>query len=137
VELWRHACEVSLIEVPERFIDQYDLYLERGTGSVLAGWVHVALGQAGQKVELEIPELGARTSATTGQDGRAPIRLAAKGLERWSPEAPKLDGVTLRVGAERLDELMGFRTIETQGTEILLNGKPIFLRGVSISAEAP
>jgi beta-glucuronidase len=32
---------------------------------------------------------------------------------------------------------MGFRTIETRGTEILLNGKPIFLRGVSIHAEAP
>jgi beta-glucuronidase len=32
---------------------------------------------------------------------------------------------------------MGFRTIETRGTEILLNGKPIFLRGVAIHAEAP
>ena len=30
-----------------------------------------------------------------------------------------------------------FRTIETRGTSILLNGKPIFLRGVSIHAEAP
>jgi beta-glucuronidase len=33
--------------------------------------------------------------------------------------------------------LIGFRTIETRGTEILLNGKPIFLRGVAIHAEAP
>jgi beta-glucuronidase len=32
---------------------------------------------------------------------------------------------------------MGFRTIETRGTEILLNGKPIFLRGIAIHAEAP
>jgi beta-glucuronidase len=36
-----------------------------------------------------------------------------------------------------IEDLIGFRTIETRGTEILLNGKPIFLRGVSIHAEAP
>ena len=60
-----------------------------------------------------------------------------KGLERWSPENPKLYKVELRAGADSIHELMGFRTIETRGTEILLNGKPIFLRGVSIHAEAP
>jgi beta-glucuronidase len=32
---------------------------------------------------------------------------------------------------------MGFRTIEVRGTDILLNGKPVFLRGISIHAEAP
>ncbi len=32
---------------------------------------------------------------------------------------------------------MGFRTIETRGTQILLNGQPVFLRGISIHAEAP
>jgi beta-glucuronidase len=34
------------------------------------------------------------------------------------------------------DEI-GFRTIEVQGTKILLNGKPIFLRGISMHEEAP
>jgi len=32
---------------------------------------------------------------------------------------------------------MGFKTIEARGTQILLNGNPIFLRGVAIHAEAP
>jgi beta-glucuronidase len=32
---------------------------------------------------------------------------------------------------------MGFRTVEVRGTQILLNGSPIFLRGVSVHAEAP
>ena len=52
--------EVSLIEVPDAFIDQYDLHLERGEGSAIAGWVHVDGGQPGEKVEVEIPELGAQ-----------------------------------------------------------------------------
>ncbi len=32
---------------------------------------------------------------------------------------------------------IGFRTIETKGTKILLNGKPTFLKGISIHEEAP
>jgi beta-glucuronidase len=128
---------VSLIEVPAAFIDQYDLHLERGEGSVVKGWVHVVGGLASEKVEVEIPELGARTSATTDNDGRALIEFAVKGLERWSPETPKLYRVAVRAGTDSIDELMGFRTVEVRGTEILLNGKPIFLRGVSVHAEAP
>ncbi|HUB30526.1 MAG TPA: glycoside hydrolase family 2 TIM barrel-domain containing protein [Terracidiphilus sp.] len=129
--------EVSLIEVPEAFIDQYDLHLERGTVESIGGWMHVMGGQAGEDVQVDIPELGARGEAKTGADGRAAIHLEAKGLERWSPETPKLYKVVLRSGNDSIDELMGFRTVETRGTEILLNGKPIFLRGVSIHAEAP
>jgi len=129
--------EVSLIEVPETFIDQYDVHLERGEGSTIGGWVHVDGGKAGEKVEVEIPELGVRSSATTGEEGKAALHFEVKGLERWSPETPKLYKVVLRAGADSIDELIGFRTVETRGTEILLNGKPIFLRGISIHAEAP
>ena len=129
--------EVSLIDVPEAFIDQYDLHLERGEGSTIAGWVHVVGAHTGEKVEVEIPELGAHATASTGEDGKAAIHFEVKGFERWSPETPKLYKVTVRAGADSIDELIGFRTMETRGTEILLNGKPIFLRGVSIHAEAP
>jgi beta-glucuronidase len=129
--------EVSLIEVPDEFIDQYDLHLERGEGSTIAGWAHVMGAHAGEKVEAEIPELGAKTEATTGEDGRALIHFDVKGLERWSPETPKLYKVTIVTGQDSIHELMGFRTVEVKGTEILLNGKPVFLRGISIHAEAP
>lgn len=45
----------------------------------------------------------------------------------------------MRVEAEgdSVREQIGFRTIETRGTEILLNGKPLFLRGISAHEEAP
>jgi beta-glucuronidase len=128
---------VSLIEVPEAFIDQYDLHLARGEGSTIEGWVHVNGGQPGAKVDVEVRELGASTSAVTGDDGRAAIHFEVSNLVRWSPETPKLYKVKIRAGHDALDDLIGFRTIETRGTEILLNGKPIFLRGVSVHAEAP
>jgi beta-glucuronidase len=129
--------EVSLIEVPETFIDQYDLHLKRGEGSIIEGWVHVANGQPGAKVDVEIPELSAKASGSTADDGRATIHVDVNNLQRWSPESPRLYKVAIHAGADSIDELMGFRTIETRGTEILLNGKPIFLRGICIHAEAP
>jgi len=128
---------VSLIEVPAAFIDQYDLHLARGSGCVIEGWVHVDGRQPGAKVEVEIPELAAKTSAIAGADGRAAIRVSVQGLERWSPETPKLYKVKLSAGQDSIEDLIGFRTVETRGSEILLNGKPIFLRGVCIHAEAP
>jgi len=36
-----------------------------------------------------------------------------------------------------VEDSIGFRTIEVRGGEILLNGRPIFLRGVCIHEEAP
>jgi beta-glucuronidase len=128
---------VSLIEVPEAFTDQYDLHLSRREADQIEGWVHVMGAQPGAKVEVEIPELGAKTSAVAGGDGRAAIAMAAPGLERWSPETPKLYKVIVRAGPDSIEDLIGFRTVETRGTEILLNGKPIFLRGISIHGEAP
>ena len=128
---------VSLIEVPDAFTDQYDLHLSRREADQIEGWVHVMGAQPGAKVEVEIPELGAKTSAVAGGDGRAAIAMAAPGLERWSPETPKLYKVIVRAGPDSIEDLIGFRTVETRGTEILLNGKPIFLRGISIHGEAP
>jgi beta-glucuronidase len=128
---------VSLIEVPEAFIDQYDVHLKRGEGSTIEGWVHVRDGQPGAKVEVEIPDLAAKVDVVTGEDGKAAFKVQVNGLMRWSPESPKLYEVEVRAGQDSVEDLIGFRTIETRGTEILLNGKPVFLRGVSIHAEAP
>jgi len=128
---------VSLIELPEAFIDQYDVHLSRGSDATIEGWVHVMDAQPGAQVEVEISELGAKTSAAVGDRGRATFTVPVKGLERWSPETPKLYNIKLTAGQDSIEDLIGFRTIETRGTEILLNGKPIFLRGVSIHAEAP
>jgi len=128
---------VSLIELPDAFIDQYDVHLSRAEGSVIEGWIHVDGGKAGDKVQVEIPELKSTGSGVLTAEGRAQIHLAISNLDRWSPENPKLYKVILRAGEDSIEENIGFRTIETRGSEILLNGKPIFLRGISIHAEAP
>ena len=60
-------------------------------------WEH----RRAKEVEVEIPELGAHATASTGEDGQAAIHFEVKGLERWSPETPKLYKVTVRAGHGR------------------------------------
>jgi beta-glucuronidase len=129
--------EISLITVPNTFIDQYDLHLSRTEDSVIEGWAHLAGAGAGVPIEVEIPELHAKAHATTDAAGKAAIHFTVSSLERWSPEHPKLYAIKLHSDADSIDEQMGFRTIEARGTQVLLNGKPVFLRGISIHAEAP
>ena len=38
-------------------------------------------------------------------------------------------------GDDKVADRIGFRTIETRGKDILLNGKPVFLRGISLHEE--
>jgi len=133
--------DVSLVDLPAQFIDDYDLHLSRTDRSLIEGYVHVEGASPGTSVTVTIPELRAKAEATVDAESRAPITLPVKSLSLWSPESPKLYKVEIATGsgptADSLTDDIGFRTIETRGTQILLNGKPVFLRGVSIHAEAP
>ncbi len=129
--------DVSLIETPTAFIDDYSLQLQRGETPTISGWVHVVGAEAGAQVTVKIAEINLAQTAPTDADGRAAFTFAAAKLQRWSPGNPKLYDIEISVGGDRLKDTIGFRTIEVQGDNILLNGKPIFLRGVSIHAEAP
>ena len=129
--------DVSLVEVPEQFVDDYSLQLKRGTKTDIEGWVHVDGAQPGMTVTVSIPEQHLSETAKVESDGRARIQLHADNLELWSPDHPKLYKVEIGVDQDTLEDDIGFRTIEVRGTEILLNGKPIFLRGISVHAEAP
>jgi beta-glucuronidase len=133
--------DVSLVTVPQQFIDDYDLHLNLADRSLIEGYVHVEGAPAGTQVTVTIPELNAKTLAMTDANSRAAISLPVKSLSLWSPENPRLYKVTLATDpgptGDSLTDDIGFRTIEARGTQILLNGKPVFLRGVSIHAEAP
>jgi beta-glucuronidase len=129
--------DVSIVTVPKAFIDDFELHLDRATRSTISGYVHVEGAGAGTAVTVSLPEAGVHADGVTDAEGRVAISLPATGLTLWSPETPKLYKVVMKAGADELTDTMGFRTIETRGTEILLNGKPLFLHGVSIHAEAP
>jgi beta-glucuronidase len=128
--------DVMLVEVPATFIQDYWVQLERSSRSEIAGWVQLNGTQAPQRVTLEIPEARLSETITTDASGWAKFHFAAS-VELWSPEHPKLYDVLLTSGSDSIRDQIGFRTIEAQGANILLNGKPLFLRGISMHEEAP
>jgi beta-glucuronidase len=129
--------DVILIETPETFIRDYWIQLAKGSRDQIDGWVQLD-GNRGpqQRVLIDIPEAGIKTSAITNADGRAGFHVPAR-LQLWSPKNPKLYDVKISAGDDTVHDSIGFRTIETRGSQILLNGEPIFLRGISLHEEAP
>jgi beta-glucuronidase len=128
--------DVYLFETPEQYIDAFDLHLKRGSADTIEGWVHVEGAPAASSVKVSLAD-GATATGAIGGDGKAQIVIHDSKLQLWSPQTPKLYQVTIESGADKLQDDMGFRTIEVRGTQILLNGKPIFLKGMSVHAEAP
>jgi beta-glucuronidase len=128
--------EVLLVETPATFVRDYSVQLVKGTTTEVAGWVQLDGVSPAQPVTVEILEAGVRKTFTPDANGRVDFRFPAK-VELWSPENPKLYDVVVSAGADTLHDAIGFRSIEVKGTQILLNGKPIFLRGISMHEEAP
>jgi beta-glucuronidase len=134
--------DVSVVTVPDSFVDDYDLHLSRTDRKTIEGYVHVVDAAAGTQVRVRIPELNVSTDAVVDATGKAAITLTPSAIALWGPGHPKLYKVEIATGAsaegrDTLTDEIGFRTVEVQGTKILLNGQPIFLHGISIHTEAP
>ncbi len=130
--------EVKLIEEPAVFIRDYSLGLERGTANphLVSGWVDMSGAADGEVVTVNLPELSVKKEFTV-KGGRAEVQFELPAFQAWSPETPKRYSVIISTRTQRLEEKMGFRTIETRGKQVLLNGKPLFMRGICIHGEMP
>ncbi len=128
--------QVKLVETPATFVQDYFIQLQKGSRERIGGWVRLNGDKLNQRVTVRIPEARISKSFTTDTNGYAEIGFDAA-LTLWSPNNPKLYDVAIDAETDHVREQIGFRSIETRGTEIFLNGRPIFLRGVCIHEEAP
>ncbi len=74
--------------------------------------------------------------------GRVALSLVLPGVRLWSPEAPTLYDAHVRLfGAggeiDSVADRFGVRSIEARGRQILLNGRPLRIRGVNRYDEFP
>lgn len=105
------------------------------------------------RVRVETPDLSGRVIVSgrlaggaaplsAGFDGTAPEPVEAQfdgekftfeaqldSPTLWSPDSPNLRTVTLRAGNDTIVERFGIRTVACSRGQILLNGKPIRLKG--------
>ena len=128
--------DVLLVDVPETYVENYSLQLLSLEGRRLGFTVKLNKAEAGRRVTLSIPELKIKKELTTTADGTASVFMKAK-PQLWSPATPKLYKVDITMDGETISDEIGFRKIETRGKQILLNGEPIYLKGISIHEEKP
>jgi len=120
--------DVRLVPVPDVFIRDFRIALVPGSAfSRIAVEVELS-APTDETVRLAIPALGVDAAVPIKQ-GRGRIEIAAR-PELWSPEDPRLYDVTLAAGRDFVTDRIGFREVRVEGHEILLNGRPLWLRGI-------
>ena len=121
--------EVALYETPKTVIRDLFVHLvPDGSDSRIRAEVEV---EGATSARLEIAGLGIACDIPLDAGGRGEVTLEAA-PELWSPENPKLYDVRLSAGGDSVSDRVGFRRIERVGDEIRLNGKALFLRGISV-----
>ena len=134
--------DVKLVKVPMVYLEDYNLQLLKGEAKgkkrQITFSAKLSKPEAGHTVTVSIPELKLKKTFTTDADGQVQssiFNIQSKALQLWCPENPKLYRVDISLDTSTISDEIGFRTIETRDKQILLNGKPVFLKGISIHEE--
>lgn len=130
---------VELISVPETFLR--DAWTTMTSDGRIVGGVTVDGPDTAAAVIVDIPGIG-----PTRLDGADTFEIDARraaDVARWAPGAPVLHDVRFAIdptdgrSADEVVDQVGFRTVRVEGTKILVNDVPTFLRGISMHAEGP
>ena len=120
--------DIELIYLPEVHIKDFQIGLvPDGTYSKVQVMVKLSAPRSGA-AELVIEELGVKEQILIENgSGKAVVEVKP---QLWSPESPRLYDVRLSYMDDLVCDRVGFREIKVEQGEIILNGKPVFLRGI-------
>lgn len=127
---------VRLVSLPKNHIKDYTIHLQNNNSRIIEGSVTLSGSSQNEEVTISIPELKIVQTLRVDDQGKGSFSIKAK-PELWSPKKPKLYELILTTSEDSVKDMVGFRTIETKGSKILLNGESLFLKGISIHEEAP
>ena len=129
--------DVALVETNKVYVQNYTIYLKNRKVNEVQFRVQLNSKVANKEIEINIHEFNFVQKYKTNNEGLMIESKVLNDLELWTPENPKLYTIIITLDGEEILDQIGFRTIETKDKSILLNGKPIFLRGISIHDEMP
>ncbi|MFC0180593.1 glycoside hydrolase family 2 protein [Thorsellia kenyensis] len=121
--------EVELFHLPQEYIKSFHIYLKPDSKYNTLIVKVTAHGHAKDAL-LSIDELGIKQTIPITH-GETLFEFNAL-PELWSPDFPKLYQVKLTYQNDSVTDFVGFRQVEVRGTEILLNSRPVFLKGISV-----
>lgn len=120
---------VNLVAIPKESVFDITTDYELDGEDAKVSYTVVTTGEHEVKVEL-IDKKGNKVAEADGKEGI----LEVKAAHLWEVHNAYLYKLVVRIvdAEEILDEYyeeIGIRTVEVKGTSILLNGKPVYLRG--------
>lgn len=109
------------------------------TAKMLASFNVNVVANGPQPISVRVRVSGAQSVTSeltmgTTRTAEATVEVPLPNAPMWSPDSPSLLTATIQVirnGIEidSVEKRFGFRQLSTSGNELLLNGKPIYLRG--------
>lgn len=122
--------DVGLLRLPRVFIREARIALvPNGRFSDIRADIVLSDAVDGEAT-IEVPGLGC--SVTVPVAGGRGVREFPAAPELWEPGRPTLYDVEVRFGPDSVRERIGFREIRRDGHDILLNGRPLWLKGVCV-----
>ena len=130
--------DVKVVETSENFVQDYFIQLNPNEKNKITGYAKLnGENIAFKKIQIHIPELKIKKEFITDKNGKANVEIVTNKIKYWSVENPFLYEVIIKTEEEQINDQIGFRTIKTKGSQILLNEKPVYLKGISIHEESP
>ncbi|WP_026508794.1 glycoside hydrolase family 2 protein [Butyrivibrio sp. MC2013] len=137
--------DIEIVEVPRIHIKDFRIGLVRD-GSFDKISVNARLSYPAEgKFVLKIADLGLEKELDINEGSAEAVIIRDEmknDIELWSTENPRLYDCELTyidTAGRELDTVrdrVGFREIRVEGTDIILNGKSVFLRGISCHEES-
>jgi len=121
---------VVLYSVPQIYIEDVTVVTDiDGTDGKLKATVRLnAVASVPGFLQLKAGDVTVAAKLTF-QDGLAEAQLTVPNATFWTDKTPYLYDLTIRTEQDHYALKIGIRTIEVQGGQILLNGKPVQLNG--------
>ena len=119
---------IELHQLPECALDRVQVRtLCHETGKVSLRFLFSGAVEGTKTVRFRFDTENDFRSAEIGQGGT--VECIVPDFRLWTPEKPELHTLEVLFGNDRIVERFGIRTIHTGKRCLLLNGKPIYLKG--------
>lgn len=128
--------DVRIIEAPQTFIQDYSIQLNPDDKQQIKGYIKLdGTDNIKERINVFIPELNFEKVLVSNNEGFASFQTHTANIKYWSTTDPHLYKVIIKTSEEEIVDQIGFRTIKTEGHQILLNDEETFLRGICIHEE--
>jgi len=129
--------DVRLVTLPSTHLTDFRIGLAK-TKDLIEG--SITTNAPKTTFSVSFPELKLAQTLVTDDNGKATFNFKAKPV-LWEPSNPKLYEVSITFGTGEnvsiTNEKVGFKRLAVTQKAILLNGKPVFLKGICMHEENP